>query len=56
MIIAVSSCRNLQNKHLKLGIAIKSFTENKVLDMLNRYVHCANYQTVEESDIVEANI
>ena len=39
----------LPSKHLKLGVALKSLTgSRKVIGILNRYGHCANYHAVEQ--------
>ena len=49
IIFAASSGCKLPSKHLKLGVALKSLTgSRKVVEILNRYGHCANYHAVEE--------
>ena len=49
LIFAASSGRKLPSKHLKIGVALKSLTSSrKVVEILNRYGHCANYHAVEE--------
>ena len=48
---AFSGCK-LPNKHLKLGVALKSLTgSRKVVEILNRYGHCAKYHAVEETEL-----
>ena len=49
VVFATSSGRKIPGKHLKLGIAVKSLTgSRKLIEMLNRYGHCANYHMIEE--------
>ena len=49
IIFAASSGFKLPSKHLKLGVVLKSLTgSRKVVEILNRYGHCANYHGVEE--------
>ena len=49
VVFAISSGRKKPPKHLKLGLALKSLTgSRKVIEMLNRYGHCASYTTIEE--------
>ena len=49
VIFAASSGCKLPSKHLKLGVALKSLTgSRKVVEILNRYGHGANYHAVEE--------
>lgn len=49
LMFAMSHGRKISNKHLKLGLAMKSLTESsQVIQMLSHYGHCTNYHMVEE--------
>ena len=49
VIFAFTSGNTKPGKHLELGIAIKSMTgSKKIIQILNRFGHCASYSTIEE--------
>ena len=51
-VFLVTNGRKKTSKHLKLGLAVKTMTGNKVLiGMLNRYGHCVSYTIPKEPEI-----
>ena len=48
-VFAATAGLNKPQKHLMLGIALKSLTRSrKVIEIINRLGHCASYHTIEE--------
>ena len=49
VVFSATSGKKKPGKHLELGINLKSLTgSRKILDIMNRLGHCANYHTIEE--------
>lgn len=49
LMFATSYGHKISNKHMKLGLPMKSLTESsQVIQILSHYGHCTNYHMVEE--------
>ena len=49
VVFNATSGKKKSRKHLELGINLKSFTgSRRILEIMNRFDHCASYHTVEE--------